>query len=157
MIAVSLSDLHEEATEIAQWEDIYAEVRSMRTTMMGLTPAMAHTSLQTYRASLTAGPQTPALARQPLPQYSAPAPKYQPAPITPRTPVQNKQQYAATPGRSTPSAPQATPGTNRNPFISPATGTNAILIQTATGQTNDRFTNWDRCQTYPKTAEGKVA
>ena len=125
--------------------------------MMGLTPAMTHTSLQTYKASLTAGPQTPAPARQPLPQYSAPTPKHQPAPMTPRTPVQNRQQYAATPGRSMLSAPQATLGTNRNLFISLAMGTNAIPIWTATGQTNDRFANWDRRQPYPKTAEGKVA
>ena len=41
MIAVSLSDLHEEAAEIAQREDIYAEVRAMRTITTGLTPAMA--------------------------------------------------------------------------------------------------------------------
>ena len=41
MIAVSLSDLCEEVAEIAQWEDIYAEVRAMRTITTGLTPAMA--------------------------------------------------------------------------------------------------------------------
>ena len=154
---MSLSDLREEVAEIAQWEDIYTEVRAMRMTTMGLTPAMAHTSLQTYRASLTAGPQTPAPARQPLPQYSALTPKYQPAPTMLRTPAQNKQQYAAMPGRSMPSAPQATLGTNRNLFISPATGTNAIPIWMVTGQTNDRFANWERWQPYPKTVEGKVA
>ena len=38
------------------------------------------------------------------------------------------------PGRNT---PQATPGTNRNPFVSPTTGMNAIPIRTATGQSND--------------------
>ena len=58
------------------------------------------------------------------------------------------------PGRNT---PQATLGTNRNPFVSPATGTNAIPVQTATSQSNDRFANWDRRQPYPKTTEGKVA
>ena len=137
MIAVSLSDFHEEVAEIAQWEDIYAEVRAMRTTATGLTPVMTRTGLQTYRASPTAGPQTPAPARQPPPQYSTPTPKYQPALTTLRTPAQNKQQYAATPGRSMPSTPQATPGTNRNLFISPVTGTNTIPIQTATGWTND--------------------
>ena len=41
IIAVSLSDLHKEAAEIAQREDIYAEVRAMRTSTTGLTPGMA--------------------------------------------------------------------------------------------------------------------
>ena len=45
MIAVSLLDLREEATEIAQREDIYAEVRAMRTTATGLTPVMTRTGL----------------------------------------------------------------------------------------------------------------
>ena len=41
MIAISLTDFCKEAAEIAQWEDIYAEVRAMRTITTGLTPAMA--------------------------------------------------------------------------------------------------------------------
>ena len=157
MIAMSLFHLHKEVAEITQCKDIYAEVRAMRMTTMGLTPAMAHTNLQPYRASLAAGPQTPAPTRQRPPQYSALTPKYQPVPTMPRTPTPNKQQYAVMPGRSTPSAPQATLGTNRNLFIPLATGTNAIPIRVATGQTNDQFANWDRRQPYPKTAEGKAA
>ena len=157
MIAVSLSDLCEEVAEIAQREDIYAEVRAMRTIMTGLTPAVARTNLQTYRASPTSVPQTLVPIRQPPPQYSAPAPRIQPVPVMPRTPALNRQQYVLMLGRNTPNAPQATPGTNRNPFVSPVTGTNAIPIQMAAGQSNDRFGNWDRRQPYPKTTEGKVA
>ena len=125
MIAVSLSDLHEEAAEIAQQEDIYAEVRAMRTIMTGLTPAMARTNLQTYRASLTLVLQMSIPTRQPPPQYSTPAPRNQPVLATPGTPALNRQQYVPMPGRNT---LQATLGTNRNLFVSPATGTNAIPV-----------------------------
>ena len=148
------SDLCKEAAEIAQWEDIYAEVGAMRTITTRLTPAMARTNLQTYRASPTLAPQTSIPTRQPPPQYSAPARRNQPVPATPRTPAPNRQQYVPTPGRNT---LQATLGTNRNPFVSPATGMNTIPVRMVTGQSNDRFANWDRRQPYPKMTEGKAA
>src|SRR6266481_498791 len=106
---------------------------------MGLTPVMAHTGLQPYRTGLTPTPQTTMPTRQQPPQYSAPVPKYLLAQATPKTPAQNRQPQMMVTVRNPLTVPQTTPGTGRNPFISPATGTNTIPIGTGTGQTNDLF------------------
>src|SRR6266481_6294509 len=124
---------------------------------MGLTPVMAHTGLQPYRTGPTPTPQTPMPTRQLPPQYSAPVPKYLLAQVTPKTPAQNRQPQTMATARNPLTMPQTTPGMGRNPFISPATGTNTIPIGTGTGQTNDPFANWDQSQPYPETVEGKTA
>src|SRR6266481_5880860 len=128
VIAISPSDLHEEAAEISQCKDIYTEVRALKASTMGLTPAMAHTGLQPYRTGPTPTPQTTMPTRQQPPQYSAPVPKYLLAQATPKTPAQNRQLQMMVTVRNPPTVPQTPPGTGRNPFISPATGTNTIPI-----------------------------
>src|SRR6266481_8283886 len=120
VIAISPTDLCEEAVEISRHEDIYAEVRALKASMTGLTPVMAHTGLQPYRIGPMPTPQTPMPTRQQPPQYSAPVPKYLLAQVTPKTPAQNRQLQMTVTVRNPLNVPQTTPGTGPNPFISPA-------------------------------------
>ena len=87
MTTMPLSDLHEEAADIAKRDSFYTEVAALQTRTTGLTPNMARTVLQSHAIP------TPTSNRTPTPQTvppSTPPPRYANQTPGPRTPMQNK-------------------------------------------------------------------
>jgi len=154
MTMMPLSDLWEEATEIAKCDSFYMEVTELCARTSGLTPTMTQMTLLPRPAP------APALPPPPAPQAALPAmlpPRYlNPVPM-PCTPTQNRPPFNGNPQNSLTNLFQATPNTNWAPFGSPTTGAGATPTGRAKEMTGGPFENWDRRAPYPKTTEGKAA
>ena len=154
MTTIPLSDLREEAAEIAKRDNFYMEVAALRARTSGLTPAMVRSTVQP-RPMLTPTPN-----RLPVPQTilaDMPPPRYPNPPLTPRIPTQNRFPPNGNPQNSPTNPFQTTPNTNRAPFASPTIGTDTTPTGRAKESAGDPFANWDRRSPYPRTTEGKAA
>ena len=154
MTTMPLSDLCEEAANIAKCNSFYVEVATLQIHTTRLMPNMARMVLQSCVMSTPTSNQTPTPQTAPP---STPPPRYANQTPGPHTPMQNKPMPDNNHQASPTSPFQPTPSMNRGPFPSPTIGMNATPPAKTRNGTNDPFMNWDRHNPYPKTMEGKVA